>query len=273
MRSRYSGLSLWGLRLLIVLLSAVTSSCGPRIELKGLVAGETVRAVEATDGNLLVLEDGRVVRLAEIEAPSGQSGSGESANIARLARARLQELAIGKPLLLAFGGRQSLDEVILAHVFDVSNRNRPIWLQAQMVQGGWSRVHSWSDNRARATKLLAAEEMARQARLGLWAQPEFAIWSTTDLATAENPRRGFALVEGTLRDVANRDPRVYLNFGADWRTDFTASVDVKALNLWPHGADDLSALVGKRIRVRGVLRERNGPMIDVDHPEQIEIIL
>lgn len=263
----------YGLGFLSAILLALATGCGPRIALKGLVAGETVRAVDARDGNLLVLEDGRVVRLAEIEAPSDQNANGGNDEIGRRARARLQELAIGRPLLLAFGGRRNLDAIILAHVFDLTNRNRPIWLQAQMVRSGLARVHSWSDNRARARSLLALEDKARRVRAGLWAQPEFAILTATELAREKTPRRGFAVVEGTLREISSRDPRIYLNFGADWRTDFTASVEVNALNLWPRGADDLNALIGKRVRVRGLLRERNGPLINVDHPEQIEIIL
>jgi hypothetical protein len=35
---------------------------------------------------------------------------------------------------------------------------------------------------------------------------------------------------------------------------------------------DLKGLSGKRLRVRGFLGWRNGPMIEASHPEQIELL-
>ena len=35
---------------------------------------------------------------------------------------------------------------------------------------------------------------------------------------------------------------------------------------------DLTALAGKRLRVRGWVMWRNGPMIEATHPEQIELL-
>jgi hypothetical protein len=35
---------------------------------------------------------------------------------------------------------------------------------------------------------------------------------------------------------------------------------------------DPAGLDGRRIRVRGWLRSRNGPMIEATHPEQIELL-
>jgi micrococcal nuclease len=35
---------------------------------------------------------------------------------------------------------------------------------------------------------------------------------------------------------------------------------------------DLKALAGKRLRVRGWVMWRNGPMIEATHPEQIELL-
>ena len=66
--------------------------------------------------------------------------------------------------------------------------------------------------------------------------------------------------------------RAYLNFGEDWRSDFTIALDARTRRLFEAEAIDLKAYEGRRLRVRGWLKSRNGPMIEVTHPEQIELL-
>ena len=80
------------------------------------------------------------------------------------------------------------------------------------------------------------------------------------------------MIEGRILDAAQVKGTVYLNFGADWRQDFTVSIDYKSLKrfgeMTPHPRD----WSGRAIRVRGWLSKRNGPMIKASHPEQIELL-
>ena len=48
--------------------------------------------------------------------------------------------------------------------------------------------------------------------------------------------------------------RIYLNFGDDWRTDFTVSVAPGDNNLFEEAGINLLSLAGQRIRIRGWLR-------------------
>jgi hypothetical protein len=66
--------------------------------------------------------------------------------------------------------------------------------------------------------------------------------------------------------------RVYFNYDEDWRTDFTVAWDMAAVRLAKREGLDLLALEGKRLRVRGLLRWYNGPLIDATHPEQVEVL-
>ena len=66
--------------------------------------------------------------------------------------------------------------------------------------------------------------------------------------------------------------RVYLNFARDWKSDFTVSVARKDVSAFTAEGIDLKALAGKRVRVRGWVIWRNGPMIEATHPEQIELL-
>ena len=71
----------------------------------------------------------------------------------------------------------------------------------------------------------------------------------------------FQLVEGRVFQVAKRRSRTCLNFAEDWKSDFTISVKGKARSLFKRAGLKLASLEGKRIRVRGWLREWNGPFI------------
>jgi hypothetical protein len=79
----------------------------------------------------------------------------------------------------------------------------------------------------------------------------------------------FQLVEGRVREVSEVGRRIYLNFGGDWRKDFTLTIEAGDRSRF---ADDLSGLEGRQVRVRGWLRDFNGPAIRLTHPEQLEVL-
>jgi hypothetical protein len=82
----------------------------------------------------------------------------------------------------------------------------------------------------------------------------------------------FTLVEGSVRRVAERGQRIYLNFGNDWRWDFTIIVPPAMTRT--SGADlaRLRSLTGSRVRVRGWIERRNGPAIEISNLREIEVL-
>jgi hypothetical protein len=82
----------------------------------------------------------------------------------------------------------------------------------------------------------------------------------------------FQLIEGRVVEAARRADRWYLNFGEDWRSDFTVIIPAQALHDFAAAKVDPYALRGRVIRVRGWVESFNGPMIEAVIPEQIEII-
>lgn len=117
-----------------------------------------------------------------------------------------------------------------------------------------------------AAALLAAEQDAEQAKRGVWAEPAYAVLSPEQ---AERHRGEFRLVEGIVQHVAEVRGRYYLNFGEDWKTDFTLLIergDAKRFD-----AAWLQALEGKTVRARGWLFRMNGPAMELTHPEQLEL--
>lgn len=233
-----------------------------------LARGDWVRAVAIVDGDTLRIADGRQVRLVGLQAPKlplGRKGF-RAWPLADAAKAALARLALGRRLRLAYGGRRiDRHRRILAHLADTDGR----WIQAALLARGMARVYSFRDNRTAVRAMYRVEAAARRARLGIWGHPFYRV-----RAPGELPRdiRSFQVVEGRVRAVATVRGTTYLNFGVDWRTDFTVMLRGRSRKLFRGAGLAPAALEGRRIRVRGWLRSRNGPMIEASHPEQIEQI-
>lgn len=146
------------------------------------------------------------------------------------------------------------------------------WVQAQLVSAGLARVLSHAGNREAATPLLALEDTARQAGLGLWADAANHIRDTHPDGLAQDVG-SVQLVEGRVVEVTRlRSGRTYLNFGTDYRTDFTIVVEAADGESFDAAGLPLADLAGQRIRVRGWIEAENGPLMRIDHPERIELI-
>jgi hypothetical protein len=77
-------------------------------------------------------------------------------------------------------------------------------------------------------------------------------------------------VEGWVSSVTRRRNTVYLNFGPDWRWDFTAAVDLRRTLQRDAVAARLQVLHGRLVRVRGYIERRNGPFISLASADAIE---
>lgn len=207
------------------------------------------------------------VRLSEVSGPPGEAWP--------LARARLDALLAeaGPGLELIFTGEAERDRYdrALAHAEYETGQGR-VWIQGIMVEEGLLLAASRADNRARAAELLALEGLARASGRGLWGSGEYAVLDPDPNRLAQ-VLDSFQVVQGRVIDVGTaRSGRVYLNFGLDWRTDFTVSVNERHLAAFEAAGLDLQDLAGRMVRVRGWLYRENGPMLAVDHPEAIEIL-
>ncbi len=235
---------------------------------RDLEAGGTARAVEIVDGDTLRLDDGREVRLVGLQAPKLPLGRPDFPTwpLAPEAKAALAELALDEKLHLLYGGaRMDRYGRVLAHLV----RGDGEWVQGAMLARGLARTYSFADNRALVPELLERERAARAARRGIWALDWYRIRKPRE---TEADIDSYQLVEGRVLAVAEQRSNSYLNFGADWRTDFTLVADSRARRLCAAEGLDLPTLEGRRLRARGWIESFNGPMIEITHPEQIEVL-
>lgn len=238
------------------------------------------------DGDTLVLEDGREVRLTGIQAPKLPLGrpNFDAWPLADEARDAVADLALGKRAMLRFGGaHMDRHKRVLAQVFIARENGGFDWLQKEILGRGLARVYTFSDNRACGEELLEAERAARGKALGIWANDFYDIRDAADVPVLLERIGRFELVEGRVTSAALVRGRLYLNFGDDYREDFTVTVQERDVKLfgteepWASflaGAEpaDVRGLAGRRVRVRGWLDRYNGPEMEATHPEQIEFV-
>lgn len=122
-----------------------------------------------------------------------------------------------------------------------------------------------------AAALMAAEREARQAKIGIWANPSV-------IKNAESPddilaRIGrFTLVEGRVLSVHRAGPTTYLNFGRNWTREFVATIPRRLLPAFARAGIALKSLQNRRIRIRGWIEARPGPRIWVRQVGQIQVL-
>lgn len=237
----------------------------------GLTAGEKEYVSSVVDGDTVILKSGAQVRLVGIQAPKLPLGRKdfEPWPLGDEAKTALAALTLHRNVrLFNSKSRQDRHGRILAHLIVETPGSDLVWAEQHMLEVGLARVYSFADNRLCVENMLRFEREARARHLGMWSDAFYDIrpqWqSGRYLGT-------FQLVEGKVLDVAEVRTGVYLNFEENWREDFSVFIARRDLRRFGGKEHELANLKGQWIRVRGWLKLRNGPMIDVSHPEQIEI--
>ena len=227
---------------------------------------ERVTVSGIIDPVTLQLADGRIVRLAGVEAPDLRVHA--AGPYAVMARDVMADYIQGASVQLYAGpGKAQSNRMghILAHVV----KDGGLWVQGLLLDLGLVRVRTTPENSAMAGAMLAQEDLARRAGHGIWAEDQYRILTPED--TPQHLRQ-VHIVEGRIVSTALRKNKIYINFGSNWRTDFTITIAPEdKLSFSRLGLDPLS-WGGKLVRVRGWLDEYNGPYIQATHPAMLELL-
>lgn len=277
MRAGY-GVAIWGSFLIthvlgLAVLAVSLTLSPPGLGCEDLRPGPKGKVVSVTDGDTLLLDNGLTVRLIGLQAPKLPQGRENfpAWPMSDEAKAHLEALTLGKAVEVRHGGEtRDRHDRVLGQLFVPDTPE--LWVQKQLLAEGLARVYSFPDNRACLADLLAAESLARTMRLGIWADPYYTV-RRADRPEALLSRAGqYELVEGRVLLAEKAGGRVFLNFGRHWKTDFTAVIDARALGLFTATGLDPLALDGALVRIRGWVDDRDGPRIELTHPEQIEVL-
>jgi len=211
------------------------------------------------DGDTVVLEDGRKIRLLGINTPEVQhkdkraDAGGEDAKIwliNKLQHARVRlEFDIEKTDKY---GRT------LAHLFSEQKEH----INLSLIKAGLATISIYPPNLLYVNELLAAEKKAEQDKLGIWQRPEYAVIPVSNLKETGHP--GWTRLVGKVVSIRKTRKSVYLVFSAQ----FEARIERKWQSLFP----DVNDYLGKTVEVRGWMNNsRKHFSLLIRHPGAIRL--
>ena len=145
------------------------------------------------------------------------------------------------------------------------------WVQQELLTAGQAQVSARPGDSACTKALISAEAPARRDRLGLWADSDYSVKASSDLAGLLMRKNRFTVAEGKVLSVRESGGTIYINFGREWSRNLTVTILRRNLRAFEASGMVPKKLEGARIRVRGLVEERNGPRIEAVRPGQIEI--
>jgi len=236
--------------------------------------GPVGQAVKVLDAETIALDDGTEVRLINLVSPRRPLWLKPERKWPEADRAEraLAALVLGRKVQVFHDGpKKDRYGRLLGQVY-AANEGGPLWVQGALVEHGHARVQSTPGTRSCALALLKLERAARLGHKGLWRSAFYRVRQALARDDIMKLKNTFAVIEGRVHKHAQVGPRSFLNFEEDWAHDFTVIVRQRARRLFEKSEIALENLQGTGIRVRGWVSYYNGPMIEVSHPEQIELL-
>ena len=149
---------------------------------------------------------------------------------------------------------------------------KAIWVQAYLIRHGFARAYGVPGHSHCLAYLTKLETFAIRARSGLWQLPFFRIRNSAYPEIMKRDVGSYQIVEGRVKSARRYRQRAYLNFGKNWRRDFTVGIKNRNLSAALPTGLSLRSLAGKLVRVHGWIDWRGGPFMDISMSGQIELI-
>lgn len=229
-----------------------------------LMGTETARVAKIDERLDLTLTDGRSLKLAGLDPPQPTKAAPDLPEKTRDAlAARLGQTISFFPL----ASQPDRWGRIPAFVFTASGS-----LADFLLAQGLARFMPDAEAHACRAEFLAAEETARSQKLGLWRDPFYGIIAASDRAAFADKGATNVIMEGRLAEVATTRFRSTLEFAP--RRDHAASVTILQRNvaIFERSGLNLHALIGRMLRIRGLLDLRFGPQIEIATIDAVELI-
>ncbi|HQX27828.1 MAG TPA: thermonuclease family protein [Alphaproteobacteria bacterium] len=219
------------------------------------------------DPQTIQLEDGHIVRLTGIDFPDFNPD--EPGDFSLTAMQILRDMLVGKTVLLyqTVNREEGRINRMGQDIAQIQRESDKAWVQGTLLSLGLARVRTAQRNPEMAQQMYDLEQTAMKDKAGIWENYSKVL----PPEEAEAHEGSFQIVEGRIESAALKQNRIYLNFGKDWKTDFTISIAPEDKRAFSKQNLDPLQWNGKQVRVRGWIESYNGPYMQISHPAAIEV--
>ena len=237
------------------------------------VKPQTVKVISISHDADLILEDGQQLTLANIFFPRTSPNAGLPKKTLQF----LEDHLAHKTITYLASAKTDRYQRTPAHIITNSGESVQNWFQLLIIKSGiglfmpqpLKASHNFycdSDDLKQILQYHDQQNMAQKNRYQLtpvYHSNSKVLWQ----------RKGnFAIVEGAVLKTHISKNTIFLNFGSDWKSDFTAVISADNKPSLQKHFKSISNLEGKRLRLRGFLDLYNRPSMRIDHPLQIEML-
>jgi micrococcal nuclease len=142
------------------------------------------------------------------------------------------------------------------------------FVNAELIKEGFAVLYTFPPNVKYVDRFVSLQAEARKKEKGLWGSYVVISPSQTKNYIGE-----IRTVKGRVLSTFKSAKCIFLNFGSDYKTDFTVAIFNNTLSSFENqGIHPESFYRGKIVEVSGRIREYNGPEIIVNSPFEIEVI-
>ncbi len=228
-----------------------------------------LKVIEVVDGDTVRLSNGKILRYIGVDAPEIRIREEKGflykpQPFALEAREFNRKLVENKPVRLELD-IEKMDRYgrLLAYCF-VDD----IFVNAELLKEGYAVLYTKPPNLKYQDLFVRLQKEARQQKKGLWGAYE--VISEKEAHLYINQIR---TVRGKVLKTRQSKRCIFLNFGQDYKKDFTVVIFKENLKyFFERGIDPLNFYKGKIVEVTGKIREYNGLEIIVSYPAEINVI-
>lgn len=212
------------------------------------------------DGDTILLNDGRKIRLLSINTPEVERPRQATQAGGKEAQQWLRQQLLNTQVRLEFDEqRRDKYKRYLAHVFTQQGMH----INLELVRLAYASTSIHPPAKKYLAQLHAAQQIAETKRLGIWQYSEYAPKLTSEINA--NNKQGWQRIIGRVLQIKNTPKSRYLKM--------TDHFNVRVKKEHMHYFDNLVTLIGKKIEVRGwVNKYKNGYSMLIRHPTDIKVL-
>jgi len=228
-----------------------------------------IKVTEVIDGDTIRLSNGKLLRYIGLDTPEVRiKNNGEFKYDPQPYSLEASEY-----------NRKLVEGKFIRVEFDVDKKDKygrllgycfadDIFVNAKLIEEGYAVLYTRVPNVKYSKEFIEAQKRARRNQKGLWSNFKAVLASQAHLYINQ-----IKAVKGEVISTYESDRCVYLNFGKDWKKDFTVVIFKDGLRLFKQkGINPVEFYKNRIVEVTGRIKEYNGPEIIINSPSQIKIV-